>query len=396
MKKLAILTVLIAGTTFAQIEKKACFIGNSYTYFNDMPGMVSALANADGNTLIKDQNTPGGHTLNAHSTNTTTLSKISGDTWDFVILQDQSQLPSFPWWQVSEEVLPYAEILVDSIRSANECAIPLFYNTWGRRDGDPMWDSINTFTKMNQRLHHTYDYMADKHSGMLAPVGIGFAHIADDPDSPIDHAALYAPDGSHPSPQGSYLAACLFYEAIFETSAEGNTYVPAEISEDEANYLQGVAHHVFNAVDSVEVNYTHPIADYEVEFDGLTATFTNTSQHAFEYFWEFGDGETSTEEHPVHTYPDDAHYDVTLTAIYCDREDELLDLELFEGFTQNEMTLFTVYPNPSTTGQFTINYHGEAEKVTIRSISGQIISEQTLTKNTTLELPEGVYLISDS
>lgn len=126
MKKILLLTLILSSTLYGQIEKKVCFLGNSYTYANDLPGQIAGIAAADGNILIKDQNTPGGYTFEGHSTNTTSLTKIAGNTWDYVVLQEQSQLPSFPYDQVNTEILPFLEILVDSIRAANECAIPLF------------------------------------------------------------------------------------------------------------------------------------------------------------------------------------------------------------------------------------------------------------------------------
>ena len=165
-----------------------------------------------------------------------------------MILQEQSQLPSFEWTQVHEECFPFSEILVVSIRSANSCAVPIFFNTWGRRDGEPMWDSINTFTKMNQRLHIAYDYMADTHSGKLAPIGIGFGHIYNELDHLVTFEDLYTRDGSHPSIYGSYLSACFFYELIFETSADGNTFIPDGLTAEETSYLQNAATHVFTEI----------------------------------------------------------------------------------------------------------------------------------------------------
>ncbi len=49
--------------------------------------------------------------------------------------------------------------------------------------------------------------------------------------------------------------------------------------------------------------------------DGLTVTFTNTStvSGTVTYAWDFGDGETSTEKDPVHTYASKGEYTVTLT-----------------------------------------------------------------------------------
>jgi len=57
-----------------------------------------------------------------------------------------------------------------------------------------------------------------------------------------------------------------------------------------------------------------PVASFTTETDGSTVTFTNTSGQAETYFWDFGDGNTSTEENPVHTYSMDGTYVVTLTA----------------------------------------------------------------------------------
>ena len=55
-------------------------------------------------------------------------------------------------------------------------------------------------------------------------------------------------------------------------------------------------------------------ANFDVETDGLTATFTNRSSGATTYAWDFGDGATSTEESPSHTYAADGTYAVTLVA----------------------------------------------------------------------------------
>jgi len=55
-------------------------------------------------------------------------------------------------------------------------------------------------------------------------------------------------------------------------------------------------------------------ADFSYTIDGMTVTFENESNDAVSYSWDFGDGNTSTEENPVHTYDAEGIYDVTLTA----------------------------------------------------------------------------------
>jgi len=62
-----------------------------------------------------------------------------------------------------------------------------------------------------------------------------------------------------------------------------------------------------------------PRADYFFTRDGFTFNFTDNSRHADRLLWSFGDGNTSTEQNPSHTYAGDGTYDVTLSAINaCD------------------------------------------------------------------------------
>jgi PKD repeat protein len=60
-----------------------------------------------------------------------------------------------------------------------------------------------------------------------------------------------------------------------------------------------------------------PIASFQFavdETDFLKVTFTNFSQNATSYSWNFGDGNTSTETNPVHTYAAPGNFTVVLTA----------------------------------------------------------------------------------
>ena len=66
-----------------------------------------------------------------------------------------------------------------------------------------------------------------------------------------------------------------------------------------------------------------PIADYKMEVSGevspVNVAFTNTSENAETYLWDFGDGQTSNEENPIHTYELWGTFNITLTAMNGDK-----------------------------------------------------------------------------
>jgi len=239
MKIIITLFVLSPFLLFAQ-QKTALFIGNSYTSVNNLPSLTSQLATSLGDTLVTGANTPGGYTLQGHTTNVTTLGNIALGTWDFVVLQDQSQRPSFPPAQVATDVYPYAEELVSKIRQANQCAEPMFYMTWGRENGDQQncssYPPLCTYDGMQERLRTSYTEMADSNNASVSPVGVAWKYTRDNYPS-ID---LYANDGSHPSMAGSYLAACVFYASIYRKSPQGASFI-SNLSQTTATTLQEVA-----------------------------------------------------------------------------------------------------------------------------------------------------------
>lgn len=71
----------------------------------------------------------------------------------------------------------------------------------------------------------------------------------------------------------------------------------------------------------------NPNARFKFKIDGQTVTFTNYSLNADTYFWDFGDGNSSSETSPVHSYSQGGAYQVTLT-VSNDRGDAT-DVESF-------------------------------------------------------------------
>jgi hypothetical protein len=312
MKNLFCISIIFCSAScFSQDSLSVLFIGNSYTYSNDLPGVLANLTQSTGDFITVDSKTNGGFTFQSHTNDPLTFSKINQAEWDFVVLQGQSQEPCFPTQQVNTSTLPYALQLTDSVYQNHACAQVMYFMTWGRQNGDPQWDSINTFDKMNKRLRDAYIRIADSSQASLAAVGSAWKYVRDNYPS----INLYASDGSHPSLAGTYLSACIFYSSLFRKSSIGAPY-SAGLDASIASILQQVAsqtvldsisHWKLMSPDSLT------IGTFDYIINGNEVTFYPTFSHVESWEWDFGDGTNSTSMQPIHSYGSNGSYTVSLT-----------------------------------------------------------------------------------
>lgn len=226
MKTTCLLLLLsFSISAFSQEEiTRVLFLGNSYTAYNNLPQLVSDCAESAGIAVETGANTPGGMTFQGHSLNATSINLIQQGNWDFVVLQEQSQIPSFPLAQVEQDCFPYASSLNESILEYNECAETVFYMTWGRENGDAQnctnWPPVCTYEGMDDLLAERYMTMAEDNEAIVSPVGALWRTLRTNHPE-ID---LYASDGSHPSAFGSYVAAVAFFTTIFRHDPTAITF----------------------------------------------------------------------------------------------------------------------------------------------------------------------------
>ena len=313
MRYTFLLLSLISFTFFGQ-TKNVLFLGNSYINSNSLPQLTANIALSFNDTLNWDSNTPGGYTFQLHSTNTTTLSKIAASNWDYIMLQEQSQIPSFPPSQVANDCYPFASILVDSIKSANSCAEPIFFMTWGRENGDQSncanYPPLCTYDGMQSRLRESYIEMSIDNQCSVSPVGAAWKYVRDQYPS----IALYSSDGSHPSIYGSYLAACVHYSSIYKKSPVGSSYCSSISCSDALLLQQAAALIVLDSLDNWRIGANEVSASFSHQIVGTTVAFTNNGQNNLSADWNFGDGTTSTDMNPTHNYTANGSYNVQLIA----------------------------------------------------------------------------------
>jgi len=192
------------------------FIGNSYTYVNDLPQVFASLARSAGLTVQADELAPSGATLADHLASPATETRLHATAWNVVVLQDQSQLPADPQGR-QYETFPSGAALVEKIRAVG--AQPMFFVTPAHRDGWPA-QGLAGYAQMQTAIDDGYLALAAAVHASAAPVGEAWrAAVLRDAG-----VKLWRYDGSHPEPLGTYLEACVFYATIFGRSPVGLAY----------------------------------------------------------------------------------------------------------------------------------------------------------------------------
>ncbi|MEO8295780.1 MAG: hypothetical protein ABI613_09710, partial [Gemmatimonadota bacterium] len=177
------------------------FIGNSLTYFNDLPRTLAGLALSAGDTIETASVAKPNFAVIDHANGmSNAVDVIRGSHWDFVVLQ---QGPTSE--QLGRDTLILATRRLDpDIRAAGGRTAEMM--TW------PNDDDRNDFGEVRQ----SSQLAAEAVDGIFLPAGEAW-RIAWTIDASLP---LYGPDGFHPSPAGTYLAALVIYETLTGHPAE--------------------------------------------------------------------------------------------------------------------------------------------------------------------------------
>lgn len=187
------------------------FVGNSYTYFNNMPlRYFREIMKAAGYKVRVTSFTKGGWTLTQSANPQDELgSKIDAtlknQAFDFVVLQEQSMTPAVNTGSFYNAV----GRLDKKIRGCG--ATPVLYATWGRKQGSGDLTAYGlTAETMTWKLAAAYETMGQTLNMPVAHVGLAYWDVVQN----HEHIAIHDPDMSHPSAEGSYLAALTIFARI--------------------------------------------------------------------------------------------------------------------------------------------------------------------------------------
>lgn len=195
----------------ADRELNILFVGNSYTFFNQMPEVAfTQVAQEAGIKVNVTSVTRGGYRLGQFANPENEEGKrlretVGGIRYDCAVLQEQSINP----------IINEADFLrgVSDVMSLICADSFVLYATWGRNDGSPTLNELGlTREEMTERLSVAYNKAAGQTGARVAEVGRAFLEYAEK----YGKDELYNPDKSHPSAVGSALAARVIFEKIIE------------------------------------------------------------------------------------------------------------------------------------------------------------------------------------
>lgn len=187
--------------------RRMLFVGNSLTYWNDLPLIVQALADsAGGASLAVMMVAFPDFNLDDHRARGTAERAIALGGWEVVVLQQgPSSLP-----ENRAQLRASVGVLSGEIRAVS--ATPALYSVWPQSSRRADFDAAI----------ESYRLAAQDVSGLLFPVAAAWL-AAWERDPAL---ALYSPDGLHPSTAGSYLAALVMYGVLYDRSPVG---LPARV-----------------------------------------------------------------------------------------------------------------------------------------------------------------------
>lgn len=216
------------------------FVGNSYFYYNDslhnhVKRLVEAHDSALAETLAYKSATIGGASLSHHDVEGhLETGRLGLDTpFDLVILQGGSSEPLRE--SRREKFRHNAAQHAEKIRAAGaELAL---YMTPAYSEAHARFDP-----EMTDKIASLYIETGNALDALVIPVGLAFEEAYRRRSDIVLHKFF---DGSHPELEGTYLAACVVFAALYGESPVGNSYrYFGAVSESDAAFLQEVAQDV--------------------------------------------------------------------------------------------------------------------------------------------------------
>jgi len=210
MKLLKNFIQLFIIITFISAQEKILFIGNSFTFYWNLPSLVESMAKEKGIPLDIYQSTAGAATLKDHWESKRGLKSkkvLRENFFSTIILQDHSTSPLLKLAESKDYFIRFIELV-----KGNESKV-ILYGTW-TYPSNPL---IGKTFKGIDPIQYALKPIADQTNSKIAPVGTAFRLFQER----YPEISVFTSDNKHPSAVGTYLAACVFFKMITGESPLG-------------------------------------------------------------------------------------------------------------------------------------------------------------------------------
>lgn len=204
------------------------FVGNSFTFGNDVPGVVEEVAEANGVDVDVEMIATGGRFFDEHASDGPTMAAVGSGDFDIVVLQEQSMAPSHAQ-TLRDRSMPGVQQLASSAQAGGSRVV--LFQTWGHIGGNDIVGH-ESYESMQAALIEGYHAMSRTTGTEVAPVGERWQESL----SELPAVVLYNSDGVHSSSAGAYLAAVTIADTIL---TEPLTEFPGVGLDDETAQLLG-------------------------------------------------------------------------------------------------------------------------------------------------------------
>ena len=209
---------------------KVLFIGNSFTYFNEMQQIFQNLCTAAGHDVVARRRTVGGIGVEHHTDfesehGKAVLSDLS-EGWDYAVIQGMSSQPALNRALFLEK----SKILAQTIRDNG--AKPIFYQTWAYQDGTEKLASTGlSYADFFAGLKEGYALAAAENDAPQVYVGQLFFDL----NAPAGALELICEDHFHPTLLGSFAVAVCFFRYFFP--GERSDFIPEGVTAQQADVI---------------------------------------------------------------------------------------------------------------------------------------------------------------
>ena len=209
---------------------RVLFIGNSFTYFNELQELFQNLCTHAGYDVTARRRTVGGYGMEHHTDFESEHGKAvladRSEGWDYVVLQGQSSQPALN----RQLFLEKTKILVGKVREIG--AKPVFYQTWAYQDGTEKLQSTGlSYADFFAGLKEGYALAAKENDAPQVYVGQLFFAL----NRPAGPLQLICEDHFHPTLLGSFASAVCFFRHFFP--GVRSDWRPEGVTEEQADII---------------------------------------------------------------------------------------------------------------------------------------------------------------